>query len=256
MGTIDTYGTPDSSVYLNWGTSDTTTTSEYLTSAPLDMARYMLLTKASDSETYTWGRNFYKVNQYASSSVTTDTWRAWGDWADSAYQKVLVPKITPLARMREILASRRAPAFIVPGKQDIYDFGRKALGPPKTDAELRARQTLRRVIGEDKWRLFCRNGFISVTAPSGLVYQVYPAHGVTNVFDMGECVERLCVVLTGQFPPTDSLIMRYLMILNNEDDFRSRANTHTVYKKKAIAPQIDTRPLQLIFAELRNQAVA
>jgi hypothetical protein len=126
--------------------------------------------------------------------------------------------------------------------------------PTVTDVrETRARETLLRVLGEDKFKRFLKHGFVSVRAKSGLVYQIFPGHGITNVYEDGEKVERLCVVLRGNFPPTDSLIMRYLLILNDERDFRSHAIKHTVYKKrpeeKAVIKKIE--PLQEVWNRLR-----
>ena len=68
----------------------------------------------------------------------------------------------------------------------------------------------------------------------------------------GKKTECLCVVLQGGFPPTDSLIMRYLMILNDENGFRALANKQSIAH---VAPQIrkiDLRPLSQIFAELKS----
>jgi hypothetical protein len=126
-------------------------------------------------------------------------------------------------RLSEIIRTRISPR-IISGKQ-------KALIPTKDIREMRARETLRRVIGEDKYRLFLKKGFVTVPAKSGLIYQIWPGYGnggITNVWDCGKLVERLCVVLQGEFPPTDVLIMRYLLILNNEDQFRSLALKHKV----------------------------
>jgi hypothetical protein len=136
-----------------------------------------------------------------------------GEWGEA----VVYPLRTPAERLREILETRTAPAFIspripVPETQDVR--------------EQRARETLRRVLGELKFRDFLRKGFVSVRAKSGLIYQIFPGHGITAVFDKAVMVERLCVVLKGDFPPTDSIIMRYLLILNNEEQFRGLAVKH------------------------------
>lgn len=155
-----------------------------------------------------------------------------------------VPLASPQMRLRDIIRSRQAPLVIT---------SRKPM-PTATDVrEMRARETLLRVLGEDKFKRFLKHGFVSVKAKSGLVYQIFPGHGITNVYEEGEKVERLCVVLRGSFPPTDSLIMRYLLILNDERDFRSHAVKHTVFKKrpeeKAVIQKIE--PLSTIWDGLR-----
>jgi hypothetical protein len=132
--------------------------------------------------------------------------------------------IPPLSvRLKEVIAKRQGPAIIIPNND------RKLLTMSEDVREQRARETLRRVIGDEKYRDFLRNGFISVRAKSGLNFQIFPGHGITCVFSEGKMVERLCVVMRGNFPPTDSLIMRYLMILNNETQFRSYAIKHNVF---------------------------
>lgn len=136
------------------------------------------------------------------------------------------PKVvrkSPQEQLREILQKRQAPHVIT---------SRKGLAQTDDLREQRARETLRRVLGDDKFKRFLKHGFVSVRAKSGLVYQIFPAHGITNVYRDGEKIERLCVVLRGDFPPTDSLIMRYLLILNDERDFRKHAIKHTVYPNK------------------------
>lgn len=151
-------------------------------------------------------------------------------------------------KLRQIIQSRCAPNFVIRDS-------RKALVLTKDVREQRARETLRRVVGESKFLNYVKNGFISVKAPSGLIYQIFPGHGITSVFDQGKQVERLCVVLNGDFPPTDSLIMRYILILNNEDKFRNLAIKHSISQTKSgVAVQKDHQSLTEIFKELKKAA--
>ena len=169
-----------------------------------------------------------------------------GVWADCGNWKaryVPTPIKTPKERLKELLQSRHAP---------IIMGARKPLVIPQDVREIRARETLQRVIGNDKFQRFIKDGFISVRAKSGLHYQIFPAHGITNVYCDGEQIERLCVVLRGDFPPTDSLIMRYLIILNDEARFRSYAIKHTVIVKKPTLITNDERSLTEIFQEMKQ----
>lgn len=134
-----------------------------------------------------------------------------------AWDVRLVSK-SPQQRLRDILRSRIGPTIIT---------GRKPLQLTKAEAEIRARETLKRVLGAKKYYKFIKNGFVSVRAKSGLVYQIYTGPKMTNVYKDGILSEKLCVVLMGKFPPTDSLIMRYLLILNDESEFRKLAIPHT-----------------------------
>lgn len=154
------------------------------------------------------------------------------------------PKKTLNERIREIVHRRMQPDIIT---------NCKPLGQAEDIREIRARETLRNVIGEEKFRDFARRGSISVRAKSGLTYQIFPGSGFTNVYNNGKMLDRLCVVLTGGFPPTDSLIMRYLMILNNEEQFKSLAIKHGTVKP-VVAEKADQRPLAEIFKDLKKVA--
>jgi hypothetical protein len=62
-------------------------------------------------------------------------------------------------------------------------------------------------------------------------------------------------VLSGNFPPTDSIIMRYLLILNNEDMFWSKAVKHGVFTTGNVmtitTPKQRDKSLVEIFRELK-----
>jgi hypothetical protein len=157
------------------------------------------------------------------------------------------PQKTLEHRIKELLRQRIAPP--------IYTHA-KPLGFTKDLREIRARETLHRVLGDDKYKSFLKKGFISVMAKSGLVYQIFPGLDFTKVYNRGIMVDRCCVVLQGGFPPTDSLIMRYLLILNNEKMFESFAIKHGPIKivdPSSIAIQ-DNRSLLEIFKEQKRLA--
>lgn len=158
--------------------------------------------------------NYYSEHKY---DLTANCQAYGSSWT--------APVITPSERMRQILASRSAPAFHRGHK-------RAALALPTDLREIRARATLRRIIGEDKFRRFMRDGFITVVSKTGLTYRVFPGHGITEVYNKGTMVDRLCVVLKGQFPPTDELLMRYLLILNDEGEFSKHARKQGIYTGK------------------------
>lgn len=154
-------------------------------------------------------------------------------------------------RFSQIIQDRCAPNINV--RQNTK---RKPLPIPADIREQRARQTLRRVIGDQKYLSFIKHGFISVKARSGLVYQIFTGHGITHVFNQGTLAERLCVILQGNFPPTDSLIMRYLLILNNEQQFRSLAIKHSISgheRSHQINGPAVVKPLAEIFKELKSK---
>jgi hypothetical protein len=171
--------------------------------------------------------------------LITDACENWYyRWGAGEYKTV---RKSPEQKLREILQRRQSPLVIT---------SRKSMPEPSDIREIRARETLKRVLGDDKFKSFLKKGFISVRAKSGLVYQIFPAHGITAVYRDGEMTERLCVVLKGDFPPTDSIIMRYLLILNDERDFRKHAIKHQIIQKKA-APAVDDRSLPEIWKGLK-----
>jgi hypothetical protein len=122
---------------------------------------------------------------------------------------------SPQEQLRKAMAQRLAPAIHIL---------RKALTPAE-ERETRARETLRRVIGDEKYQKYLRCGFVTVRNPrNGFTYQCFPGHGGVKVWKDGQMVESWCVLLQGNFPPTDQLITRYLMVLNNPDQLRAIAN--------------------------------
>jgi len=149
------------------------------------------------------------------------------------------------SRMQKIIHDRCSPNIIVNNK-------RNPLATSVDVREQRARETLKRIIGENKYKNLLKHGFVSVKANSGLIYQLFPGHGFTNVYNKCQMVDCLCVILNGNFPPTDSLIMRYLLILNNEQQFRSYANKQPIYQANNI---VNTKPIESlvnIFNELKS----
>lgn len=211
------------------------------------------------SDTTTCGST-WKTYQPTWTTAATDT-NTWGkidcyeDWYESARYDAdrlyVPPQKTPKQKLKEIITSRQAPAV---HSRERWRLHRSKQQCPD-EREARARQTLRRVIGEEKYRSFLINGFVTVRNPkSGLSFQIFPGHGITCVFDKGKMVDRLCVVLNGDFPPTDSIIMRYLMILNNEEQFRSIAVKWDVQKREKKVVAADDRSLTEIFEELKAVA--
>lgn len=178
------------------------------------------------------------VNRWPSGFITSwpqsQTW-TWSGTGITAFQTIdCTGRRTRADRLRDLIRRRSGPAIIV-GRRD----------PAATEfdeREERARDTLRRVVGDDQYRRFLKHGFVSLKAKSGRVYCVYPGHQQTLVYQGGRMIEILCVVLRGQFPPTDVLITRYLMLLNDEAGFRKIANVSSGYYRPII-PSIKARNL-------------
>lgn len=175
---------------------------------------------------------------------TGTAWCGWGNATSTTYQTFRfapVPPPPPGTRLRQILQARSGPLV----------FTRKPLSSPTQEREMRARETLRKVIGEENYRRYIKHGFFTVRAKSGLIYQLFP--GNTYCWKDGKRVEHLCVVLRGDFPATDTLIVRYLMILNNEEGFRALAIKSSPCQQRQQAA-VDMRPLMEIYKELKAAA--
>lgn len=144
--------------------------------------------------------------------------------------------VDPAARLRRMIQKRMGPAI---------HRSRTSLSIAMDIREERARQTLRVVIGEQAYRRFIRDGFITVVPKSGLTYRIHPGHGMTQVYDKGKQIDLLCVVLKGDFPPTDALLMRYLLILNDEGEFCQYAIRHHVHQDRSTARLVLPEPIAL-----------
>lgn len=95
--------------------------------------------------------------------------------------------------------------------------------------EAKARVLLHRLVGDKKFRGYLKNGFISYTSTKTKnTYQIYPDHKFTKVWNKGKPIEELCAVFEDyKIPPTDSVVMRLLMLENDEAGFRDVAIKHT-----------------------------
>ncbi len=185
---------------------------------------------------------------------TTNTYNTsyWNDlrWNDMGGNSVTwCPPVAPGDRIRKMIRDRMSPAIHRNKKRQPMSFAADI-------REERARQTLRRIIGAQAYKKFIRDGFITVVPKSGLTYRIYPGHGITEVYDKGIMVDRLCVVLQGNFPPTDSILMRYLLILNDEGEFSKYAVKHGVWGAgksfKLVLPAAEAPPLTIAWAKSKE----
>ena len=173
----------------------------------------------------------------------------YGSWSP-----VITP--TPHDRLLDVLRRRQAPGIRVAGDRFWTPSGHRRPQAYTTDIrEIRARGTLARMIGTQRMRRYLRDGFVTAhNSKSGRIYQVFPGNGITCVYEDGNLIERLCVVLRGNYPPTDSLIVRYLLALNDESRLWKLSNKHGAYyvARSGAFATLDLRPLTEIFKELKR----
>lgn len=224
----------------NYGLDEGTSSSSHARTGLYDVQSNYMSTATSATVTYGYDDRY-----------------AVGGWEVHGVQGFTNPlrPASPSRRLREIMASRAGPEIIIIGQNAFQAGQRKELPAPKNDAEVRARQTLKRIIGEKQFRAYLKKGFVIAQGKSGLIYQIFPNHSITNVFERGTMKERICIYLRGGYCPTDHVIMRYVMALHDEEEFRAKANTWSAFaRKQRVQPaKKDNRSLTEIYAELKSQ---
>lgn len=178
------------------------------------------------------------------------------DNLDSNFGWKTMFKFAPGDRIRNIMKHRMFPVLVVksiPTEEQVIDLREK-----------RAQQTLRKIIGERAYWQFRRRGFVSVRGASGKTYVLFPGNKHSQVYENGEHIHDICVILKEPYAPTDSLIMRLVMILSDEEKFRSMANVHGVVKslwpvdlmeKCSEAMRGNNKSLPQIYRELKERAI-
>lgn len=169
------------------------------------------------------------------------------NYADELDQVPGRPK-TPAEKLANLIKGRMEPAVTLPQR-------RQPLGHPKSQKEERARETLAMLIGAEKYQSYLRTSKVSVTAASGKIYVIHPDYHFTDVFQHGKQIERICVVMEGDCPPSDSVITRYLMIKTDEAHFRDLAiKQGNAMDRQYQVRQPDTRSLIQIYKSLKQAA--
>jgi hypothetical protein len=161
-----------------------------------------------------WTGSGYKITN---SSATYDEWTPlFGNETNSTidFAPIGLDNLDDWISLEGGRGRRRSRGLLVPRR------ARKALGRGSPNEE-RARLLLQRFIGPERFQRYLRDGFVSFRGKSGKTYQIFPGHGVTIVRERGEVIERCCLVTTQRgLPPTDSVIMRMLILENSEEEFR------------------------------------
>lgn len=110
-------------------------------------------------------------------------------------------------------------------------------------AELKARGLLREMIGMKAYRDYLRRGFITVRGKSGLHYRIFGGTRHMTSYakhDDGKFYphEDICVVFCDHnLPLTDGVVMRLLLVENDEFALRRIANV------RAMRPQTTSKPI-------------
>lgn len=146
----------------------------------------------------------------------------------------------------QVFERRRKPRYSIPRRN------RTSLRPGAENEE-KARRLLQRLIGFRRFARYIRDGFVAHKGKSGRIFQVYPGHTHMKVWEQGEHIESWCLCIKdGKVPPTDSVVMRLLMLEHSEDQYRELSN---VSNHRRNVPTIDVDNDQWIF-RVDNDAVA
>lgn len=198
-------------IATNSATSDTDTTwcDYYPTTAKSIIVKYGL-----KEATTTYGQTGWQHWICDGTSSTTYEWNAYQDvWYDCYDGEIKSgwERQTPQQRLAQILKQRQSPFLHAKSKTRAVSHG--------DEREMRARETLRMIVGEEKFQRFIRRGFVTAyNRKSGYTYQIFhSSHHLTHVWKNGKMVQRLCIYLKGNFPPTDFVITMYLLAINNDD---------------------------------------
>lgn len=117
------------------------------------------------------------------------------------------------------------------GIYKVRNRTRHSLHRPAAPEE-KARRLLQRLVGFQRYARYIRDGFVTHRGASGRVYQIFPGQTHMRVWFKGQRVEDLCLCIEDySIPPTDSVVMRLLMLEHSEAEFREQANISRVRTK-------------------------
>jgi len=240
-----------------------TATILYNTSASATSSTYDAWTTVAPN-TITWSTNKYNyTNDYNTTdnytwSTASDNWLHHydGDTGTLSLTSKLIglgyrnskPK-TAQEKLQEIIQARHTPAI---------HTNRQVMRVSADPREVKAHDTLQLLIGPQRYRQFLKNGYVTIhSQQNGKTYQVYPGTKFTHVYDHGKREQDLCIYLAHDFPPTDQLIAKILLIQTDPNHYHRIANKHRPSQKSILAPlPASTLSLPEIYKELKKTRVA
>lgn len=96
----------------------------------------------------------------------------------------------------------------------------------QAEAERRAEEMLRALLGDDQFTQLTRRGYLEVRSPTfpSRVYLIPERQGPVTVCEQGRPIMRLCVQCVERVPDYDTVAMHKLMIEGNEREYLRVAN--------------------------------
>lgn len=137
-------------------------------------------------------------------------------WNNAPWDKKSIRRARTSQRLRPQLLNHRGEASRASEQGRQFD--------DVTPAEILALQLLRKMVEPDDFRRYLKHGFVTVKAPSGLVYQI-GRRALIKVWDGADMVCTLCVHLKdSSIPPTDAVVAKMLIAELDERDLWKRSN--------------------------------
>ena len=247
---VDGITTNSYSVAWNYATSNWTTSA----SGPIYYSKWF-----TDAEDNNYSKNYQTwataSNTYILDTTTTDT-NGWAvqsaaGWAikyEYDWNRMRLRPKTAREKLQEIIQARITPAI---------HTRRQPIATPQDHREIKAHDTLQLLIGPQRYRQFLKNGYVTIhSQQNGKTYQVYPGTKFTHVYDHGQREQDLCIYLAHDFPPTDQLIAKILLIQTDPNHYHRIANKHRPAQPSVITPQQPILSLPEIYRELKKARVA
>jgi hypothetical protein len=204
----------------------------------------------SATYTGTWSNTTSDTYIINTSTTSTSDWvvRSPAGWAikynsDYSYR----PK-TAREKLQEIIQARITPAI---------HTQRQPVSISQDPREVKAHDTLRLLIGLQRYRQFLKNGYVTIhSQQNGKTYKVYPGTKFTHVYDHGQREQDLCIYLAHDFPPTDQLIAKILLIQTDPNHYHRIANKFHPCQRAVAAQPVSVLSLPEIYKELKRTRVA
>jgi hypothetical protein len=206
--------------------------------------------------TITWNTNKYTTDNYTTDNYTwstaSDVWLHNDDshiWTIKHQAWYTSKPKTAQEKLQEIIQARHTPAI---------HTKRQGISVSADPREIKAHDTLQLLIGHQRYRQYLKNGYVTIhNRQNGKTYQVYPGTKFTHVYDHGQREPDLCIYLAHDFPPTDQLIAKILLIQTDPNHYHRIANKHQPRPQTILAPTTASNlSLPEIYKELKKARVA
>jgi len=209
----------------------------------------------STQATTTW-------NSITTDNYTTHAWpTATNDWYHNYDTENRTWTLTNLPRLwypsKSKTAQEKLQQIIQARQSPHIHTNRKSITTPTDPRETRAHDTLQLLIGPQRYRQYLKNGYVTIHShQNNKTYQVYPGTKFTHVYDKGKREQDLCIYLAHDFPPTDQLIAKILLIQTDPNHYHHIANKHRPNPTTLTPLPASNLTLPEIYKELKKTKAA